>query len=204
MSMKRKVFGIGLNKTGTGTLGKCLKGFGYRHLSYRRDLLLALREGRIDEIFTIIDEYESFEDWPYPLMYKELFARYRDAFYILTVRSSPEVWIESLKSHSLRTHPRIHARKLAYGHDYPHGFENEHIAFYQAHNANVISFFEQNGASDLLLCACWENGDGWRELCRFLGRPMPSVPFPHVNKRTTDSSFLAENMLLSGLRLENS
>src|SRR5437016_2770727 len=134
-NMKRKVFGIGLNKTGTTTLTECLKQFGYRHLSCRRDLLIALREGRLDDIFAVIDQYESFEDWPYPLMYQELHARYPDAFFILTTRTSPKVWIESLKNHSLHTHPTAHCRKLAYGYDYPHGFENEHIAIYEAHNA---------------------------------------------------------------------
>ena len=32
--------------------------------------------GRLEEIFAEIDRHESFEDWPCPLMYKELLFRY--------------------------------------------------------------------------------------------------------------------------------
>lgn len=27
----------------------------------------------------------------------------------------------------------------------------------------------------------WEVGDGWEPLCKFLGKPVPDVPFPHAN-----------------------
>ena len=29
---------------------------------------------------------------------------------------------------------------------------------------------------------CWEKGDGWNELCEFLGVDVPDKPFPHLNK----------------------
>lgn len=28
----------------------------------------------------------------------------------------------------------------------------------------------------------YELGTGWEPLCKFLGKPVPSVPFPHVNE----------------------
>ncbi len=183
-SMKSKVFGIGLNKTGTTTLGECLKRLGFKHLSCRRDLLIAFRQNRLAEIFEVIDEHESFEDWPYPLMYRELFYRYgSSARFILTTRSSPAAWLESLKSHSLRTHPDNHCRLLAYGHDYPHGREQEHVEFYNAHNQAVIEFFRQQGAASQLAEMCWEKGHGWKDLCRFLDLEAPAVAFPHANKQ---------------------
>jgi type II secretory pathway component PulL len=27
----------------------------------------------------------------------------------------------------------------------------------------------------------WKVGDGWEPLCKFLDKPIPSAPFPHVN-----------------------
>ena len=33
-----------------------------------------------------------------------------------------------------------------------------------------------------LLNVCWETGSGWQELCAFLGKPVPEIPFPHENK----------------------
>ncbi|MYB38989.1 MAG: hypothetical protein F4Y26_16720 [Gammaproteobacteria bacterium] len=37
------------------------------------------------------------------------------------------------------------------------------------------------GCSDLLVLD-FERGDGWPELCAFLGEPVPDTPFPHVNR----------------------
>lgn len=176
-----KVFGLGLNKTGTTTLAQCFKHFGLHHLTCRRNLLEAYRAGRIEEIFAEIEAFDSFEDWPYPLMYEEIFARYgAGARYILTTRLSIDVWLASLKRHALRTHPDRHCRLLAYGYDYPHGFEAEHAAFYERHNDRIRHFFATPERSSLLLEVCWERGDGWPALCRFLGYPVPDLPFPHL------------------------
>jgi type II secretion system protein G len=194
---RRKVFGLGLNKTGTTTLGKCLRQLGYRHVSCRRDLLHLLRAGDLEPIFKVIDEYDCFEDWPFPLMYRELFERYGDkACYILTTRSSPQRWVESLKSHALRSPSDQQCRSLVYGFEYPHGHEDEHLAFYERHNADVRAFFREREAETLFLELCWERGDGWEALCTFLGHAVPSVPFPHSNRgadQETEAQVLVEN-----------
>lgn len=182
-----KVFGIGLNKTGTKSLQSALRMLGFeRHQSCRHDLLAAFRAGRLQEVFAVTDANESFEDWPYPLLFRELYARYTDrARYILTTRRTPATWLDSLKQHALRTPPDGHARILAYGHAYPHGLEREYLALYDRHITDVRAFFAHHGASHLLLEVCWETGDGWRELCPFLNEPIPAVPFPFENKGDT-------------------
>jgi hypothetical protein len=175
----QKVFGIGLHRTGTSTLGRCLQVLGYNHCSVRRDLLVAYRGGDMARLLAEAEKFDSFEDWPWPLAYRELFEAFGSrARFILTVRKSPEVWLESLKKHSLRTHPERHCRTLAYGFDYPHGYEAEHVAFYNKHNADVQAFFADKRKA--LLTVCWENGDGWKELCGFLGFRIPREPFPHA------------------------
>lgn len=177
-----KVFGVGLNKTGTTTLGKCLKALDYNHMSCRKDLLIKFRQDKLDEVLSEIDEYDSFEDWPYPLMYEQLFERYgTDAKFILTTRSSPEVWLHSLKKHSLRTLPGNHCRTLAYGVNYPFGNERKLMQIYKAHNGAVTDFFQKN-CPNKFLTVCWEEGDGWAEICRFLECDVPETPFPHENK----------------------
>jgi len=40
-----KIFGIGLNKTGTKTLGRCFEALGRNSLSFRADLLSQFRVG---------------------------------------------------------------------------------------------------------------------------------------------------------------
>lgn len=180
----QKVFGIGLNKTGTTTLARCLRilGFG-KHVSCRGDLLARYREGDLGEVFDVTDDGETFADWPWPLMYRELFSRYGDrARYILTRRSSAEIWLESLKRHCLRTAVDGHCRLLAYGYNYPHGLEGYHLNFYETHNRQVREFFALQGCGHLLLELSFDSGDGWPELCAFLGRPLPVVPLPHENK----------------------
>lgn len=187
-----KVFGIGLNKTGTSTLAVCLKELGYRHLGCRRDLLALYRSGRIDQVLREIDRHESFDDWPYPLMYRDLFERYGSrARFVLTTRSSAVVWLNSLKAHSLRTDPESHCRLLAYGYNYPHEDEQAHLDLYAAHNADVVKFFADKHASHQLLRVCWEDGDGWNELCAFLGVPTPRRPFPHANRRRPPAANVA-------------
>jgi hypothetical protein len=177
------VIGIGLNKTGTTTLAVALKLLGYeRHLSNRRDLLARLRAGDLAPALAALEAADVAEDWPFPLMYREIFDRFgEDARYVLTVRRDAEAWLASLKAHALRTPPDRHARLLAYGYAYPQGAETHHLAFYARHNAEVRAFFRARGASHLLLEACWEAGDGWDKLCGFLGLPVPPVPFPHAN-----------------------
>lgn len=179
-----KIFGIGLNKTGTTTLAKCLAELGFQdHVSVRRDLLGKYREGRLNEIFSVVDAHQTFEDWPWPLMYKELFFRYgENGRYVLTKRRTPQVWLDSLKRHSLRTPIGKHCRLLAYGYNYPHGVEGYHLGFYEEHNRDVRNFFKYHGAEHLLLEISFDSGDGWSELCGFLGMPSPSELLPHENK----------------------
>jgi hypothetical protein len=174
-----KIFGIGLNKTGTKTLGFCLKHFGYRHISCDFQSLKLYSEGKLEPIFKKIEHYDSFEDWPWPLMYKILDEKYPDSKFILTTRENPETWFHSLCKHADRTGPTQH-RKIVYGHEMPHDFKEEHINFYNAHNEAVLKYFEKKPGK--LLGVCWESGDGWQKVCAFLGKEVPDIPFPHLNK----------------------
>ena len=42
---------------------------------------------------------------------------------------------------------------------------------------------------------CWEKGDGWAELCGFLGVEAPDAVFPHIrpNETGTDPKIIAAN-----------
>jgi hypothetical protein len=176
-----KVFGCGLNKTGTKTLGQCLQRLGFRHISCRRDLLAHFRAGDLKPVWAVADTHQSFEDWPWPLIYRELHERYgEESRFILTTRVSPDIWLRSLKAHSLKTSPGAHCRLMAYGYNYPHGAEAEHLEIYRRHNEAVRRYFAKYPGQ--FLDVCWENGDGWGKLCGFLGRAAPDEPFPHANR----------------------
>lgn len=197
MGQPFKVFGIGLNKTGTSSLGRALRRLGFRHLSHSPRLTRALARGDMAPIEQAADSHDSFEDWPWPLVWREMDARYGDgARFILTRRASPERWLASLKAHAERARPGGIARRLAYGWDYPHGREAEHLAVYERHNAAIRAHFAHPARRHRFIELCWEEGDGWPALCRFLGLPAPMQPFPHANPAAAarpDPAHLAEN-----------
>jgi hypothetical protein len=192
-----KVFGIGLNKTGITSLAACFVTLGLRNMSCRPDLLARYRRGDSLAVLRELGDCDSFEDWPFPLMYRELFYHFGpDAKFVLTRRRDTATWLDSLKRYSLRTDPAFHSRLLAYGYSYPHGVERHHIEFYERHNFEVREFFRRNNAEDRLLDVCWETGDGWPELCAFLGQPVPDLLFPHENQGDSiaiDAAVLAAN-----------
>ena len=174
-----KIFGIGLNKTGTKSLGSSLRTLGFNHLSWTPEVFDIYTKHGIEGLLGIIEQYDSFEDWPWPLVFREIDEMVPGSKFILTLRESPERWYESLCKHSMRTGP-THIRKHIYGYEMPHGHKAEHIRFYDEHIDNVRSHF--SGRPGDLLEVCWGKGDGWAELASFLGRSAPGLPFPHENK----------------------
>ncbi len=51
---------------------------------------------------------------------------------------------------------------------------------------NCIKCFNEHNAKVIRECPkekllVYEVGEGWEPLCTFLNKPIPSVPFPHVN-----------------------
>jgi len=194
-----KIFGIGLNKTGTTTLGECGKILGLRHTGCDRRLLQAvLLRNDFSQIQRRVQQYDLFEDWPWPLIYKELDCMFPGSKFILTVRKSEYLWLNSLKNHSMKTHPIMHCRKLAYGFNYPHKHEHEYLQFYRNHNERVRQYFSSRSNDFIELC--WENGDGFGRLCNFLDLDIPKSPFPHANRGDApkiDGRWLANKLLSS-------
>lgn len=179
MVIDSKVFGIGLGKTGTTTLGICLEQLGYDHQGCNEELTRCLRAGNWTPIWQVADRHNALEDFPWPLAYKEMDARYPGSKFILTTRINSEVWFKSLVKHADRTGPTEH-KKLAYGYEMPHPFKREHIAFYEQHNQEARQYFE--GRETDFLEVCWERGDGWQKICDFLGHEVPNTEFPWSNK----------------------
>jgi len=197
----QKIFGIGLNKTGTSTLSECGRILNYRCKSCDRELLKdAVITKNFERIRNAVNNFDLFEDWPWPLIYKELDQMFPDSKFILTTRITANIWLESLKKHSMRTPPSIHCRKLAYGYNYPHRFEQEHIDTYIRHNQEVREYFKGRNSNFIELC--WEKGDGWEKLCHFLDTDIPDLPFPHANKgsdQPVNKNRYKMNLILSRL-----
>lgn len=178
-----KIFGIGWAKTGTTTLGHCLEILGHRHQGQRLDLVDDLTTGDLSRILAAAAEAEAFEDWPWILLYRELDAAFPGSRFILTVRD-PQRWLKSyhnmLEQPGIVTEDLTRIRRLLYGLPFPDVTAEQLVDRYQRHNDDVADYFRSR--PEALLVVDWERGDGWPQLCDFLGRPIPDVPFPHENK----------------------
>lgn len=177
-----KIIGAGLNKTGTKTLGACLRYWGFKHRSCSTRAFKLFKGSDFRGLLKIVKEYDSFEDWPWPLIFREIDREFPDSKFILTLRKDPETWFQSLCKHAERTGPTEFRRHI-YGHAMPHDHRSEHIRFYESHNRSVEEFFQ--GRPGKLLKVSWEDGDGWKPLADFLGLEAPDLVFPHENKRPT-------------------
>lgn len=184
-----KVFGIGLNKTGTSSLGKALEILGFNnHVSWSPNLVKKWSEDDIDSIISVAYKFNNFEDFPWPLVYKELYNEFDDAKFILTKRPTPEIWFNSQCKHSINIGPNYY-RKLIYGNYMPHDFKAEHFDFYNNHNQQVIDFFRENDP-DKLLVISFEDGNNWEKICEFLNKDIPKTEFPFLNKASKNNSQL--------------
>lgn len=183
---RRPVFGIGLNKTGTKTLGLYLQRWGYHHRTYDSNSTSSspsfdlYQQGKIDALLDEAATFDSCEDWPWPLLYKELDARFPDALFVLTTRASPDKWFRSLCNMGVRLGPFPLYETTVYGYSMPQGRKAEHQAIYAAHNEAVIQHFSTRPGK--LLELCWEQGNGAQKLADFIGLSDADVSPLHANR----------------------
>ena len=176
-----KVFGVGLMKTGTTSLAACFYRLGYRHRSYFPKLIRQINRGEYDEVWEVVDHYDSFEDHPWPELFRELDERYPDARFILTERRDSETWFGSLAAHAKRMGPTAE-RWMIFGHGWPLSDKAAHVDYYESHNAAVKAHFA--GRDDKLLVVCWETGTTAADVARFLGHDPGPVEggTPNMNR----------------------
>jgi hypothetical protein len=189
-----KVFGIGMSKTGTSTLGRCFEKLNLMPTcGYCQELKELVRAGRsvdpvnlkfeydtsdpvIDEevlerVFEFADRFRSFKDSPWYMLFSHLDRQYPRSKFVLTLRESAQIQAMSDWWHN-ENEGRCSGSP-------PDEYVERQIRIYEAHNAAVRSYFRDR--PDDLLVVSWEGGDGWLELCGFLGLPIPNEPFPHMN-----------------------
>jgi hypothetical protein len=171
---------------------------GFSHRTWDPNAFAMFRAEAFRKLMSKTQEFDSFSDWPWPLVVPNILDQFGDrARFILTRRSSPAVWINSLKGHSMITEPRNNAREMVYGYEYPQENEQAHVEFYEAHLQKTRDLFKNCNLEHTLLEVCWEDGAGWQDVADFLEVPVPNIPMPHKNssqKRNEFIPYLAENM----------
>jgi hypothetical protein len=156
----------------------------YATLELFEDLGLVrhLRAGDPSRIIERAHRKETFEDWPWIILYRELDAANPGSRFDLTKRD-PERWVRSYRNMLGRqgsASEKLNGiRRVLYGLPFPQVTEEQLVARYEAHNRDVEEYF--GGRAGDLLVVDWELGDGWEKLCAFLDRPVPAAPFPHAN-----------------------
>jgi hypothetical protein len=185
-----KVFGIGLNKTGTSSLGRFFEKCGYKmHEDYsciKINMALDLQNNiNMDKATLLLDitsKYDVFEDWPWPLVYKQCLDKYPDAKFILTVRKDPEEWFRSLYYHCKKLGPTRQI-KLIYGHYTPnHETKKDFIEYYKRHNADVVKFFKDKPGKLLILSTDIDDKEKTELLVKFCNIDKKNIYYPNANK----------------------
>ena len=171
-----KIFGIGLPRTGTTSLCAALGILGYKALHNPLDFRKRQYQGKLD-FHGDWDALTNFGEHIYP----QLDGFYPNSKFILTYRDK-EKWLKSMKWLHQEKKDREIANKIrieTFGCQKFHHEIYSHV--YDLHYKNALDYFNDRECD--LLIVNWEKGDGWKELCGFLGKDMPTVPFPHKNKK---------------------
>lgn len=178
-SHKGKIIVIGLQRTGTTSIGEALLQLGYSVLGTpsEPEIATALLSNNAQPAILKAQPYDALQDLPWAMLYKELDSAYPESKFILLKR--PEAsWLKSMLDHF--GHSSTNMRKWAYGAGTPTNNEHLYSSAFQRHYREVKQYFA-NRPDDLLELSLVE-GDGWEKLCRFLNRPIPKKPFPRSNK----------------------
>ena len=190
-----KIFGIGFYKTGTTTLFEALRILGYHTTNGDKPgsypaaddgatLIRQIDAG--DFRLPTFAMFDAFTDNPYFRIWREIYALYPDARYILTVREE-HAWIAScVRFYANR---RIRPMRVwVFGeHANPAQDEESRLAWlaaYRSHNAAVREFFATRRRQFLEFDPASE--PDWARLCAFLDAPIPARPWPHANPSKRD------------------
>jgi len=170
-----KIFVIGFQKTGTTSLENALQYLGYRVYGGDKNLQ---KFNNSKDLKKYIEEtlkvWDSVQDMPWPMYYKELYEIYPKAKFILTLRDSRK-WIESVVKYfgSIRTS----MTQIIYKVPCAEGHEEVYLQVYNKHNKEVIEYFKDN--PNFLIMEQGINFD-YETLCEFLNiNEIPKIEFPH-------------------------
>ncbi|GJJ12976.1 hypothetical protein Clacol_007223 [Clathrus columnatus] len=195
-----EVIGLGLGRTGTMSLWAALNilGFGpaYHPMQSPTEAedwsawaeIIEGRDTSPEAFDEILRGYKSAVDSQVAVMFKEVYAAYPNAKFVLTVRD-PSKWENSLKATVLKAReltdknqvkPKMEG-KARWAKTYFDVYHKGRLATHakeelEEHTENVKSTIP---ADQLLV---YDVKEGWDRLAEFLGVPKPDIPFPHLNE----------------------
>lgn len=226
-----KIIYAGFPKTGTKTMNEALTILGYECYDYMenymylgKDWSKIFREGGTKEDFRrMFENVDACMDVPSCYFWEEIHEAFPDAKIIFSERSSEDAWWKSFQA-QWAANQQITIKLMQYlspsfyrmnnyglamcrcvfGLDLSDRFfwpapKNELIfrKAYRTHNTYVM----EKAPKDNLLVINY--AEGWEPLCKFLGCPVPDVPFPHKNKNANiTNEMLATNKFIIRMQQE--
>jgi hypothetical protein len=177
-----KVFGIGLNKTGTRSLAMAMRMLGHRTLhkgaQSTSDLVDRAHHEGVPLLTYIGEQFDAYFDVDAIVRrYADIDAQYPGSRFILTTREL-DGWLRSREKHVLANQERAARREYA-GSWLTVDFDAWREERTRHHDA-VESYFASR--PDDLLVMDVAAGDGWDKLAPFIGVKAPARPFPWENR----------------------
>ena len=201
---KHLIIGAGFGRTGTVSLKKALEILGFGPCYHMKEVfnnddysfwvrVFDKKDYSWEEIF---QTYNSTTDQPACYMWDELLEKFPNSKVILTTRNS-DSWLKSYKEtvYNYITHQPLGIRLYSLF----SSFMRRHNKMMDAMNnrfpaycpnyysdEKVIKAFEDHNKKVIESCPkekllVFDLKDGWEPLCKFLGKEIPDVKFPHIN-----------------------
>lgn len=190
-----KIFGIGLNKTGTTSLHEAMKVLGFKSVHWqckKGNIKHLIEKNNANEQALLygIDGFDAYFDWNHPRtnhLFKKLDEQYAHSKFILHTRNL-EDWINSRYQH-VQSIPDLQKWQQKYPDNPWYNLDvDAWREEYQTNHQSVRNYFNDR-PDDLLIFNVFE-GDGWEKLCDFLNQPVPSKSFPKKNEKTDRKPWL--------------
>ncbi len=201
----QKIFCVGSNKTGTTSVKRALRDFGYT-IGDQKEAELLINDWAIRDFRRIVQyckQADAYQDIPFSLgyTYQILDYAFPDSKFILTVRNNADEWYQSL----IRFHSKVlgldtlptsddlknfvyrekgylwRVQKYVFGVDETTLYDkNLYTAYYENHNEQILAYFRFR-PNDLLILNLVDE-KAMRKLCNFLGIEYKGQVMPHLNQ----------------------
>ena len=182
------VFNIGLNRSGTTSLTKALNileiptvHFSIDGSTWSKDrsaeierLMMVNKSKGNKFLHGLDDKYRGFSDFNGEIYFKTLYKQYPNSKFIFTLRPV-EDWIKSVVNMERHQRPQSYSTTTL-----EHTKLKEKVQHYFSTKNKISEFFKDKPGC--LLQMDIPSGDGWEVLCPFLGKNIPTVPFPYLNQ----------------------
>ena len=191
--MSLRVVGAGLGRTGTASLKVALErllGAPCHHMmevfthQEQVPVWAAAFRGQPPDWRKFLAGYSATVDWPSAGLWHEIAEANPKAIILLSTRDSAETWWNSASETIFKGIDGAPASPwkdmvLSMFTRFTSDIGNKRaaIAAYEKHNADVRARAPKARLVE------HQPGDGWEPLCKALGVPVPSEPYPHTNTR---------------------